>query len=390
MLPSTFAHLIQALAKCPIFQAQKAGVWVVTNAEGETMTHSDPCDVLFQGAREWNAWRERNPGPVHFARPHWYDCPGPGGLQVKGHNRLDFSGMNLSGLSIHSAFAEGLHLQNSVFTDSSFEEGDFSRANFSGAVFRNTKFNKTILTGANFDGAKFINCNLNRVNLVGASFRVEEITETVVYGIAAWDLQTSDDMNQARLVIEKTYDLYSDIVANGRIPLMADNIELAQFIYYLSNHRKMRDVLNIFNAKGILLLGQFKDGGIDRLYRLHDWLKERKLMPMIFDFQRPDNMDLTETVVTMAGLSKLIIADVEGDSVPQELHAALSSFQKPVIAYSRTGPYSMYKDLKRKNPYAFDFEYGSEEDLFAKMEEFLAKADQGYAQIIRDLAEAYN
>jgi len=297
--------------------------------------------------------------------------------------------MNLSGLFIHSAFAEGLNLRDSVFSDSHFEEGDFSRANFSGAVFRNTKFNKTILTGANFDGATFVNCNMNRVNLVGASFRVEEITETVVYGIAAWDLQTSDEMKQSRLVIEKTYELYSDIVANGRIPLMADNIELAQFIYYLSNHKKIRDVLNILNAKGVLLLGQFKDGGLDRLYRLHDWLKGKEFMPMIFDFQRPDSMDYTETIVTMAGLSKIIIADLSGDSVPHELHAALTSFQKPIIAYSKTGAYSMFKDLKRKNPYASDFQYDSDDDLFAKLEKHLSNADKGYIQLIHDLAETY-
>jgi uncharacterized protein YjbI with pentapeptide repeats len=65
----------------------------------------------------------------------------------------------------------------------------------------------TILTGANLDGATFVNCNLNRVNLVGTLFRVKEITETVVYGIAAWDLVTSDEMKQSKLVIEKTYEL---------------------------------------------------------------------------------------------------------------------------------------------------------------------------------------
>ena len=149
------------------------------------MTQDDTSQMLMQGANIWNAWRERNPGQVHFAKPNWYDCPGPGGVQLKGRNRINFSGMNLSRVSIFAAFAEGLNLRDAVFEDAHFEEGDFSRANFSGATFHNTKFNKTILTGAIFDGATFVNCNLNRVNLVGASFHVKEITETVVYGIAA-------------------------------------------------------------------------------------------------------------------------------------------------------------------------------------------------------------
>src|SRR5687767_10548664 len=106
------------------------------------MTQDDPSQILMQGAKTWNAWRERNPGPVSFAAPHWYDSPGRGGQQVKGRNRVTLSGMNLSRVSIYKAFAEGLDLRDSVFEDAHFEEGDFSRADFGGATFRNTKFNK--------------------------------------------------------------------------------------------------------------------------------------------------------------------------------------------------------------------------------------------------------
>jgi uncharacterized protein YjbI with pentapeptide repeats len=108
-------------------------------------------------------------GSISFSRPDWYKGPGgPLALPLKGKNCVDFSAMDFSGISIYSAFAEGLNLRNSVFADTLFEEGDFSGADFSGATFRDTRFNKTILTNANFNGATFINCKLNRVNLVGA------------------------------------------------------------------------------------------------------------------------------------------------------------------------------------------------------------------------------
>ena len=346
-------------------------------------------EIILQGASAWNEWQKENKGSVHFAGPIWYDSPDSQGRQIKGRNRFDFSGLHLTNASIHNAFAEGLNIRGSKIIDCHFEEGDFSRADFSNTEFVNTRFNKTILTDANFDGASFINCNLNRVNLTNANFCLKEIRETVVYGVSAWDLKTCDEMKQSRLIIERTYELYSDIIASGKIPLMADNIELAQFIYYLSNHKKMRDVLNILNAKGILLLGQFREGGLERLYKLHDWLKEKNYMPMIFDFDRPVSMDYTETVITMAGLSKIIIADLSGGSVPQELHATLTNFQKPIIAYSRTGAYSMFKDLKRKNPHAFDFEYSDDADLLVKMDAYLKEADKGHVQIIHDLAETY-
>jgi hypothetical protein len=63
----------------------------------------------------------------------------------------------------------------------------------------------------------------------------------VVYGTAAWDLKTTDDMKQSKLVVERTYSLYTELIAQGQLPLTVDDIELAQFVYYLTNDRKMRD-----------------------------------------------------------------------------------------------------------------------------------------------------
>ena len=308
-----------------------------TGSHGLHMTNEDPSSVLRQGSAAWNAWRARNPGSVTFNRPSWYDSPGKGG------NRVDFSGMNLSGIVVAGAFAEGLNLQGALIEGSTFDEGDFSWANFQGAKFRDTRFNKTILTNANFDGATFVNCNLNRVNLVGASFRVEEITETVVYGIAAWDLTTSDEAKQSKLVIERTYGFYSDLIGAGSIPVMVDDIELAQFVHYLMNHKKLRDALNVLNDRGVLLLGRFKGGGLERLYAFREWLQRNGYMAMIFDFERPDNLSLTEAVVTMAGLSKFIVVDLSGSSVPHELQAIVSGIKKPILAFGDA--YALFPDL---------------------------------------------
>src|ERR1700761_701125 len=44
------------------------------------------------------------------------------GIQPKGRNHLNFSGMNLSHIIIHNAFAEGLNLSNAVLEDSHFDE----------------------------------------------------------------------------------------------------------------------------------------------------------------------------------------------------------------------------------------------------------------------------
>ena len=62
------------------------------------------------------------------------------------------------------------------------------------------------------------------MNLVGASFRVKEITETVVYGIAASDLRRDPNMPQSKLVVERTYGFYSDMIAAGAVPLTVDDM----------------------------------------------------------------------------------------------------------------------------------------------------------------------
>ena len=343
--------------------------------------------------KTWDDWVKANETSIDYfngnidaiRNPNWH------GSFTKGGNAYDFSGLHLIGVRIHKAFAEGLNIQNSVFEDAYFDDGDFSRANFANCRFVNTKFNKTIFTDANFQGAVFINCNLNRVNLTNANFDVKEIRETVVYGISSWDLNVSDEAVQSKLVIEKTYDLYSEIIAQGRIPLMVDNIELAQFIYYLSNHKKMRDTINILNKRGVLLLGKFKDGGLERLYKLRDWFSAQNYLPMIFDFDRPNSLDYTETVVTMSGLSKFVVVDLSSNSVPQELHAILTNFVKPVVAYYDTPPYSMFKDLKRKNRYFHEIKFdGSAENLLAQLPPVIAEAESDFGKIVIELAKEYN
>ena len=151
----------------------------------------------------------------------------------------------------------------------------------------------------------------------------------------------------------------------------------------------MRKTINILNKKGVLLLGQFKDGGKERLYKLHEWLRKNEYMPMIFDFDRPDNLDITETIVTMAGLSKFIVADLSGGSLPQELYAIATNFKKPIIAFSYGDPYSMFKDIKRRNPNVLDFIVTKDEEVIGKLESLVPEAEAINKQMILELAETY-
>jgi hypothetical protein len=350
------------------------------------MAIKDPSAVVLRGAKTWNAWRKKNAPYLRFQSPNWYRGPRIRGHQVKGTNRLNFEGIDLSGAEINHAFAEGLNVRGANFENTTFEEGDFSRANFSQATFRNTRFNKTILTDARFDGAVFVNCNLNRVNLAKASFNVREITETVVYGISAWDLQISDKTKQSRLIIEPTHSLYSEFMGRGVVPLMVDDIELAQFIYYLSNHKRMRAVINVLSDKAVLLLGRFANGGLEFLYKIRDVLKGHGYTPMIFDFARPDSLSLTETAVAMAALCKFIVVDLSGPSVPKELHAILSEIKRPVLAIGKK--YALFDDTEdQTSVVSINFQTAN---TLSEMVKVLPKLEKLHAARVVQLAKRYS
>jgi hypothetical protein len=119
-------------------------------------------------------------------------------------------------------------------------------------------------------------------------------------------------------------------VRNGS-SITVDDLEVAQFIYLLLNHKKLRNVFNAVTERGVLLLGRFGGGGLEVLQAVADRLREEKYLPIIFDFDRPQNRNYTETVKTLAGLSRFIVADLSGPSVPQELYATVPHFKIPFV-----------------------------------------------------------
>lgn len=172
---------------------------------------------------------------------------------------------------------------------------------------------------------------LVETNLTGAT-----LTQCYVYGISVWDVQT-EGTKQDSLIITR----------EGEPTIKVDNLEVAQFIYLVLNHKKLRDVLNAVTERGVLLLGRFGGGGLDVLQAIADRLRKENYLPIIFDFERPQDRDYTETVKILAGLARFVIVDLSGPSVPQELYATVPHFKipfVPIIEASRK-LYSMAVDI---------------------------------------------
>ena len=170
-----------------------------------------------------------------------------------------------------------------------------------------------------------------RTNLENA-----DITGCRIYGISVWNIKLKNT-KQTNLVI----------TPKDEPAITVDNLELAQFIYLLLKYEKLRDVLNTITKRGVLLLGRFGDGGLELLQAIADKLRENNYLPIIFDFDRPDNRDYTETVKTLVGLSRFVIVELSGPSVPQELYATVPHFRIPFVPILKKGSknYSMFTDL---------------------------------------------
>jgi Pentapeptide repeats (8 copies) len=202
-----------------------------------------------------------------------------------------------------------------------FSGAFLSRANLWGADLSGAD-----LTGAELSGATLIGTNLSRATLVDCS----------IHGISAWGIQL-DGAKQENLII----------TSRGEPVITVDNLEVAQFIYLLLNHKKLRDVFNAMTERGVLILGRFGGGGLEVLQAIAAKLREEKYLPIIFDFERPQDRNYTETVKTLASLARFVIADLSGPSVPQELYATVPHFKIPFVPIIEAGrsPFSMTVDI---------------------------------------------
>ena len=76
-------------------------------------------------------------------------------------------------------------------------------------------------------------------------------------------------------------------------------------------------------------------------------LRAEQYLPIIFDFNRPENRNFTETIQTLVGLSRFVVVDLSGPSVPQELYATVPHYKIPFvpILLEGTTPYATFSDI---------------------------------------------
>ena len=275
------------------------------------MANEEHLNLLNQGVKDWNEWREQNPQIEADLREAYLI-----GADLSSANlhRVDLRGANLNGVNLN-----GAGLSKACLFEADLNRTDLSEVNLSEAN----------LSGANLSSANLIETNCENANL----------TNCKIYGISAWNLELQGAVQS---------DL---IITPGNEPtITVDNLEVAQFIYLLLHNEKIREVIDTITSKVVLILGRFGEHKAV-LDAIRNELRKNNYLPVLFDFEKPTNRDITETVRTLAHLSRFIIADItEPRSIPQELQAIVPHLAVPVqplILEGSTGEYAMFQDLSK-------------------------------------------
>lgn len=376
------------------------------------MADEQHLNIFKQGSEVWNQWRKENPDiqpdlsnlnlykadirSVNLSKAN-ISCANLSGAAITKSDlsEADLSGTNLwaaefrdtnisradlSNAKLTEALFENVNLSESVLTSADIDEAKFfcaiiSKANLSGvkavathfdmvalpeanlsgatlisadlgmANLRNANMIKANLAGANLSRSDLSGANLSGANLINACLTQANLTEAIlmdcrIFGISAWDLKL-DRVKQSNLIIS----------GYGEPVITVDNIEVGQFIYLLLNNKKIRHIIDTITSKVVLILGRFTPRQKVILDAIREELRHRDYTPVLFDFEKPSSRDLTETISTLAHMSRFIIADItDARSIPQELKSIIPNLPsvpvQPLLEGS-SSEYGMFEHFKR-------------------------------------------
>jgi hypothetical protein len=379
------------------------------------MANPEHLEILKQGVKVWNAWRDDNPsvrpdlseedlsnlirttGPVSSQGGIKSPSPGPS-LWFCNFRGANLRGAKLVGASLAWANFTGADLTRSDLSkaalgEAKFRKADlhsadlrgahlgrarFERANLTNANLAHADLTQTDLRGANLTGTGLVGAKLFRTNLDGAT-----LARCYVYGVSVWETTSDEETTQKDLIITR----------RKQPKITVDNIEVAQFVHLLLTNEKIRDVIDTVGKKGVLLLGRFTEGRIAVLERLREALRQRGYLPIVFNFDKPETKDFTETVRLLAGMAKFVIADITNPkSTPLELQATIPEIMVPFQPIIQEGekPFAMLQDLWIKHrEWVFEpIEYPSVDRLIETLDsEIIEPAEGRFNELVLRKAE---
>ena len=150
------------------------------------------------------------------------------------------------------------------------------------------------------------------------------------------------------------------------------------------NNPKIRDAIDTIAKKAVLILGRFTPERKVVLDALREELRKHGYLPMLFDFNKLSSRNLTETVRTLAHLSRFIIADLtDPSSIPYELGRIVPDLAVPVqpVLLKEKKEFAMFIDLSNTYPWVLPIHYYIDQaDLLATLKEDIIEPAEQKAQ----------
>ncbi len=371
------------------------------------MANSEHLKFLMQGAKAWNKWREDNRKVMPDLSETDLDGRDLVGAnfsnadltQVKLNNAIlrdtdlfaarlwnaqlygaDLSPSNLGHANLYKANLNKARLCGALFDNESIlTKAHLREAKLNNAQLNGTDLSEADLSEADLSNAYFIGANLTGASLVKAVLIETNLEKSIldkckIFGIAAWNLNLKG-ATQINLILSKEHDEHT---------ITTDYLELAQILHLFLKNDKIRDILNATTSKLILILGRFIPERKAVLDKIHDGLRAQNYVPVLFDWKKPDERDLIETVTTLARLARFIIVDItDAACVRSELQTivpALPSVPVQPILQKPNGVYSEFEHLTRF-PWVLKVHgYDAPDDLLASLPKKIIKSAEKKAK----------
>ena len=204
--------------------------------------------------------------------------------------------------------------------------------------------------------------DLSTATLVDTDLAGADLTGSRVHGVSAWGLQL-EGTKQQNLVVTR----------EDEPEITVDDIEVAQFIYLMLNNQKIRNVIDTITSKVVLILGRFTQERKPVLEALREELRQRKYVPILFDFEKPKSRNTDETITLLARMARFVVADIsDAKSVLQELRAIVPDLPsvpvQPIILATQEEP-GMFDFYRNFRSFLNVHRYASQEQLIADLGE---------------------
>jgi uncharacterized protein YjbI with pentapeptide repeats len=358
----------------------------------------------------WNRWRDEHPDIIldlSEPPPSEFDsavtnladavcalagglAPGSGGplmgVNLAGVNLRDarlcradlvfaiLPGAKLQGADLRGARLAGANLTVADLTGADLRGANLVGASLRGATLKAAKLEGAILmmvdlSGAHASEADLRGADLTRSLMVETDFSAANLSGSHIYGTSVWNVK-----------LEGAIQTDLSITRAKEATIRVDDLQVGQFIYLILDNRAIRNVIDTLTTRTVLLLGRFSPSRKPVLNAVRDALRARGYVPVIFDFEPPASRDFTETVTTLAHISRFVVADLTDQaSVPKELEAIIPELAIPLqpIIQRPQDPYTMFADYWKYDWVMDTHQYANQAELVTSLNETLiARAEE--------------